>query len=89
MEARRHADRRDSSLFEAITLGVVYQAADGRITAANPAAERILGVTLDQMQGRTAIDPRWRAVREDGTDLPGEQHPAMVALAIAKGTAAL
>lgn len=30
------------------------------------------------------MDPRWRAIREDGTDLPGEEHPAMVALRTGK-----
>jgi len=68
------------ALFETMPVGVVYQAADGRITDANPAAERILGLTLDQLQGRTSVDPRWRAVHEDGTDFPGEEHPAMAAL---------
>ena len=55
------------ALFETLAQGVVYQNAQGEIIAANPAAERILGLTLDQMQGRTSGDPRWRAVREDGS----------------------
>jgi PAS domain S-box-containing protein len=68
------------SLFETMAQGVVYQDVQGAITAANPAALRILGLTLDQMQGRTALDPRWRAVHEDGSAFPGETHPAMLAL---------
>jgi len=68
------------NLFDTMIQGVVYQNADGYITNANPAAQHILGLTLDQMQGRTSIDPRWRAVREDGSDFPGHEHPAMVAL---------
>ena len=68
------------TLFETGPQGVVYQDTSGRITSANPAAMRILGMTLDQLQGRTSIDPRWRSVREDGTDFPGEEHPSMVAL---------
>jgi len=68
------------SLFEHMTLGVVYHEADGRISLANPAAEQILGLSLAQMQGRSSFDPRWRAVREDGSDFPGNEHPAMIAL---------
>lgn len=68
------------TLFETVAQGVVYQDLDGRITAANPSALRILGLSLDQLQGRTSIDPRWRAIREDGSDFPGAEHPAMVAL---------
>ena len=52
----------------------------GRIASANPAAERILGLSLDQMQGRTSVDPQWRAIHEDGSDFPGTEHPAMLAL---------
>ena len=68
------------TLFETMEQGVVFQEPDGRISAANPAAERILGLSLDQLQGRTSADPRWRAVHDDGSDFPGEDHPAMTAL---------
>ncbi|OYU94700.1 MAG: hypothetical protein CFE45_19965 [Burkholderiales bacterium PBB5] len=81
MEAvRRASESRYRMLFETVPQGVVFQDATGRITSANPAAQRILGLSLSQMQGRTSIDPRWRAVREDGSDFPGDQHPAMQAL---------
>jgi PAS domain S-box-containing protein len=32
------------------------------------------------MQGRTSVDPRWRAIHPDGSDFPGETHPAIRAL---------
>ncbi len=67
-------------LFETMTQGVVYQDSEGKIVSANPAAERILGLSLAQMQGRTSLHPEWKAVRADGSELPGEQHPSMVAL---------
>jgi PAS domain S-box-containing protein len=72
------------TLFETMAQGVVYQDTKGKITSANPAAERILGLSLDQMQGRTSLDPRWKAVDEDKNELHGEQHPAMVALQTGK-----
>ena len=68
------------SLFETMAQGVVIQDAAGSIVAANFAAEQIVGLTLDQMRGLTSFDPRWRAVREDGSDLPGEEHPMVIAL---------
>ena len=68
------------TLFESMAQGVVYQDADGRITAANPSAERILGLSAEQMEGLTSMDPRWRACREDGSELPGDEHPIQVAL---------
>lgn len=72
------------SLFLNMSIGVVYQDHSGQIYAANPAAEDLLGLSLSQMQGKTSIDPSWRAVRSDGTDFPGEEHPAMVALRTGK-----
>jgi two-component system cell cycle sensor histidine kinase/response regulator CckA len=83
-EALQESERKYRTLFETMTQGVVYQAADGQIISANPAAERILGLTMDQMQGRTSVDPRWKAIHEDGTGFPGETHPAMVALKTGK-----
>jgi diguanylate cyclase (GGDEF)-like protein/PAS domain S-box-containing protein len=69
-----------SALFKLLPLGIVFQNARGEIEAANPAAQRILGLSLDQMCGRTSTDPRWRSIRADGSPFPGEQHPAMIAL---------
>lgn len=79
-EALRESEKKHRTLFETMAQGVVYQNADGEITSANPAAERILGLSLDQMRGRTSVDTRWRAIHDDGTDFPGDTHPAMVAL---------
>lgn len=78
--ALRESEMRFRTLFETMAQGVVYQSADGTITRANPAAQRILGLSLDQMQGRTSMDPGWHTLREDGSDLPGSEHPAMLAL---------
>ena len=60
--------------------GLVVQADDGRIIDCNASAERILGLTYDQLTGRDSMDPRWAAMHEDGSPFPGEDHPAMVAL---------
>ncbi|WP_041779427.1 PAS domain S-box protein [Belliella baltica] len=67
-------------LFENMAQGVVYQKSDGTIIRANSAAEKILGLTFDQMIGRTSVDPRWHSIHEDGTSFPGDQHPAMITL---------
>jgi PAS domain S-box-containing protein len=79
-EAIRLSEERHRTLVETMAQGVVYQGADGHILSTNPAGERILGLSFDQMIGRTSMDPRWRTVREDGSDFPGDAHPAMEAL---------
>jgi PAS domain S-box-containing protein len=68
------------SMFAALAEGVVLHARDGSIVEANVAAEAILGLTRDQMLGRTSMDPAWGAIHEDGTPYPGADHPAMVTL---------
>ncbi len=69
-----------STLFETLPVGVVYQDAAGLIVAMNPAAEAILGGTREELLARTSDAPRWQACREDGSPLPGAEHPSMVAL---------
>jgi PAS domain S-box-containing protein len=82
--AQKISEERYRNLFETMSQGVVYQDGDGKIISANPAAEKILGLNQDQMQGKTSFDPNWKAVHEDGSDFPGEDHPSMVALATGK-----
>jgi PAS domain S-box-containing protein len=72
------------SVFTSMNEGVVYQTADGSIAAANPAAERILGLSLSEMLGLTPRSPQWRSLKEDGTPFPTEQLPSMVSLRTGK-----
>ncbi len=79
-EALQASEEKHRRLFETLSQGVVYHSADGKIISANPAAEQILGLTLDQIMGKTSMDPRWKMIQEDGTAVPGSDHPAMIAL---------
>ncbi len=76
----RRSEQRYRRLFRTMTQGVVYQGPDGKITSANPAAERILGVSLEEMNDRSSESQEWGALREDGSPFPGREHPSMVAL---------
>ena len=84
MEALQNSEEKHRRLFETMAQGVVYQAADGTIISANPAAESILGLSFEQMRGKTVINPRWRMIKEDGTEVPDTDHPAMIALRTAR-----
>ena len=76
----REAEAQSRSIVTAMAEGVVMQDASGKIIQCNGAAERILGLSRDQMEGRTSVDPLWRSVHEDGSPFPGKEHPAMLAL---------
>jgi len=65
------------ALWSALPAGVVVQSTTGAIVEGNRAAERLLGLSLSQMQGVTSLEPTWRTVREDGSEYPGSDHPAM------------
>ena len=80
----RENEERYRTLFETIELGIVYHDNNGKINFANHAAEEILGLSFDQMQGRTSTEDMWKSISEDGSDFPGEKHPAMVALKTGK-----
>lgn len=69
-----------NSVLDTMAEGLVIHARDGAIVRANAAASRILGLTQDQLLGRTSTDPDWQAVAEDESPLPGERHPAMISL---------
>ena len=68
------------SLFELTSLGVVYHDAKGKIVDANPAAEKILRLDRDQLLGRTASDPLWAAIYEDGRPFQSAEHPVELVL---------
>lgn len=76
----QESEEKHRRLFETLAQGVVYQDPEGRILSANPAAQRILGMSLDQMQDKTSVDPAWQTINEDGVSLTGPEHPTMVAI---------
>ncbi|MDR9416746.1 MAG: PAS domain S-box protein [Gracilimonas sp.] len=73
-----------SNLYNKMSSGVVYHDSDGHIIDANPAAEKLLGLTIDQMKGRHSVDPHWKAIHLDQSEYPGETHPAILALKTGK-----
>ncbi len=82
--ALKESEERYRSVVATMQEGIVLQHSDGSIHACNASAERILGLSIEQMMGRTSQDPRWRAIHEDGSSFPGETHPAMVSLRTGK-----
>lgn len=83
---REHSmrDEKLQRLYDTMAQGIVYQDANGTIVSANPAAERMLGVSLKEMSHRSFLTPDWKTIREDGSPLPGSEHPSMIALRTGK-----
>ncbi|WP_100658377.1 PAS domain-containing hybrid sensor histidine kinase/response regulator [Alteromonas flava] len=70
----------ESYILSTLRTGVVIHAPDSSVMYCNPRASELLGLTEDQMWGRTALDPTWHFVDEFGDALPVEQYPISQAL---------
>ena len=83
-EALRESEELYRSVVTSVAEGIMLVDRGGAIVACNRSAERILGLTTEELIGRTAADPRWQAIHEDGSPLPGENFPGMAALRTGK-----
>ena len=68
------------SLVENFHLGVTVHGPGAEVLQVNAAALAMLGLTEDQLLGKTPFDPEWDVVREDGSPLPGPEHPVPLAI---------
>jgi PAS domain S-box-containing protein len=55
--------------------GVIIHAPDTSIAQNNKRASEILGLSEEQLKGKTAIDPDWKFVNLDKTPIPFEEYP--------------
>jgi diguanylate cyclase (GGDEF)-like protein/PAS domain S-box-containing protein len=69
-----------SGVLDTMTAGVLVYELDGSVSFANPAAQALFGLSLDQLKGRTSLDESWSLVHEDGTPWPNETRPSQVAM---------
>jgi PAS domain S-box-containing protein len=80
-EALRASEQRLRALVRDIGIGVLVQGPDAEILQCNQTALDALGLTEDELLGRTSFDPQWNVIHEDGTPFPGDEHPVPRAIA--------
>ncbi len=68
------------NLLRHLYAGVVVYAPDTSIMLANEAASTLLGLSLEQLQGKVATDPDWCFYREDETRMPVAEYPVVRAI---------
>jgi PAS domain S-box-containing protein len=69
-----------ASIFRAMAEGLLVQSADGTVTNCNPEAERILGLTREQISLLASSGAGWDAIYESGEPWPTQDHPIVVTL---------
>ena len=83
-EKIRQSEALYRSVFSVLSEGLVVQDASDKILAANEAAAKILGLSMDQLLGKDSYDPRWQATQADGSPFRPEDHPSMITLQTGK-----
>ena len=68
-------EERYRHLIDNLHSGIIVHAPDTSILLCNDKACELLGLSIDQMLGKTAIDPSWHFSREDGSIMPIEEYP--------------
>jgi len=74
-DSLRKSEESYRRLINNLGAGVVEHAPDTAILISNIKAHVILGLTEDQMRGKTAMDPAWKFLREDNTSMPLGEYP--------------
>ncbi len=68
-------EARYRSLLSNLEAGIVVHAADTSIVMNNQRASDLLGLSDDQLRGKTATDPAWKFVSENNIPLLPEEYP--------------
>lgn len=62
-------------LIDILPIGLIIQNVKSEIVLSNQQAIEMLGLSAEQLMGKTSFDPDWNVIHEDGTPFPGDTHP--------------
>jgi PAS domain S-box-containing protein len=79
-DAIKESERHSKDLISNLQVGVLIQSAHAEIISNNRLALDLLGLTEEQLLGKTSFDPDWNIIHEDGTPFPGFTHPVPLAI---------
>jgi PAS domain S-box-containing protein len=77
----KDVEERYRILVSNLQIGVLIQSPTSEITLSNQRAFELLGLSQDQLIGKTSLDEDWKVIHEDGTPFPGSTHPVPQAIA--------
>jgi PAS domain S-box-containing protein len=76
----RTSEEKYRSLINKVQVAIVLHDGQGRILDSNPLAQKLLGLSADQLLGKSLIDPKWHFLREDRSIMPVDEYPARLVL---------
>ncbi|MBI9052395.1 MAG: PAS domain S-box protein [Bacteroidales bacterium] len=74
-KAVQESEKKLRDLVNNLDAGVVVHSTDTKILSNNPRASELLGLSQDQLMGKTAIDPYWKFVDENNNPIPLDEYP--------------
>ena len=83
-EELRRSEQHLARILDTMSEGVCIIDKEGWLTYANKMAQKILGISEDEIKKRTFYDVKWQNKRLDGSPLPMEEHPMAIMLATGK-----
>jgi len=78
--AKRESENKKQILFDSINDGVIFIDKAGTIVEVNASAEKILGLSLNQLNGHQISDPAWEMINKDDSPVTRDSHPVIIAL---------
>jgi PAS domain S-box-containing protein len=78
--ALRESQLKYQTLFEILSVGLSITDQQGNLIEANPASEKILGISLTAHNQRRHDAPEWQVIRADGTPMPASELASVRAL---------
>jgi PAS domain S-box-containing protein len=69
-----------ASILQNVAVGIVVQGPQSEIFENNIAACEMLGLTEDQLRGKTSFDADWKVIHTDGTPFQPNEHPVPQAI---------
>ncbi len=69
-----------NSVLENVAVGIIVQGPQSEFLEYNKAACEMLGLTEDQMLGKTSFDKHWQVTHLDGKEFLAEEHPVPMAI---------
>ncbi len=73
-----------NSIVGNVAVGILVQGPNSEIIENNKAACEMLGLSQDQLIGKTSYNKQWKAIHLDGTEFLAEEHPVPQAIKLLK-----